>query len=118
MYRFLLRWFVNGLGLWLAARLFTDSISLTGGFAALAGGGFVLSIVNAFIKPLIVVLSLPAILLSLGLFMVVVNGFTVLIAAYFYEPLEISGLGVAVLAGLIIGLVNYALSTLVEDRMR
>lgn len=113
--RFVLRWFVNSVGLWLAQELI-PSIELPEGLAAILLAGLVLSLVNALIKPLIVVMTLPAVLLSLGLFMIVINGFVVWLASLIYEPLQIDGFGTAVLAGLLIGLVNYALTTLLEDR--
>lgn len=113
--RFLLRWFVNSLGLWIAQRLF-DTISFDERLSTVVIAGLVLSLVNALIKPLIVLLTLPAVLLSLGLFMIVINGFLVWLAGIFYGPLEVDSFGGAVLAGLVIGLVNYALTTLLEDR--
>jgi putative membrane protein len=113
--RFILRWFVNSLGLWIAQGLF-ETISFDERLSTVIIAGLVLSLVNALIKPLIVLLTLPAVLLSLGLFMIVINGFVVWLASVFYGPLEVASFGGAVLAGLVIGLVNYALSTLLEDR--
>jgi putative membrane protein len=112
--RFLLRWFVNGLGLWIASRLF-DTISFDESLMAIVGAGLVLSLLNALLKPLLVILTLPAVLLSLGLFMIVINGAVVFFASQLYGPLEVTSFGGAVLAGLIIGLVNYALTTLLGD---
>ena len=112
---FLLRWFVNSLGLWIAQRLF-DTIRFDERLSSIIIAGLVLSLVNALIKPLIVLLTLPAVLLSLGLFMIVINGFVVWLAGVFYGPLEVTSFGGAVLAGLVIGLVNYAVTTLLEDR--
>lgn len=112
--QFALRWFVNSLGLWIAQRLF-DTIDFNERLSTIIMAGLVLSLVNAFIKPILVVFTLPAVLLSLGLFMIVINGMVVWLASYFYGPLEVTSFGGAVLAGLVIGLVNYALSALVED---
>lgn len=113
--RFLVRWLVNGLGLWLAAEL-VSGITIDGKLGTILIAGLVLSLINALIKPLVVILTLPAVLLSLGLFMIVINGFAVWLAGVFYEPLQIDNFGTAVLAGLIIGLLNYALSVLIEDK--
>ena len=77
--------------------------------------GFVLALVNVLIKPILVVLSLPAILLSLGLFMIVINGLTVLIASKLYTPLHIENFWAAIFAGMVIGLVNYLVTTILED---
>ena len=114
-FRFGLRWFVNSIGLWLAQELI-PSIELPAGLTAIVIAGLVLSLVNALIRPLIIVMTLPAVLLSLGLFMIVINGIVVWLASLIYEPLQIDGFGSAVLAGLLIGLVNYALTTLLEER--
>jgi putative membrane protein len=62
-----------------------------------------------------VLISVPAILLTLGLFMVVINGITVYIASR-YSPLQISSFGVAILTGMVIGLVNYLVTAILEER--
>ncbi len=77
--------------------------------------GLVLAIINTFIKPIVVILSLPAILFSLGLFMIVVNGLMVYLASTLYSGLQISGFGTAMLAGLVIGLVNYLVTAILEE---
>lgn len=77
--------------------------------------GFVLSLVNVLLKPIIVILSLPAILLTLGLFTLVVNGFMVYLAAMLVPNIEI-GFWAAVLAGMIISLINYVLTSLFDIR--
>ena len=116
LYRFLLRWFVSGLGLWIAAGLLNGSVSYGDHFSAVIIGGLVLAAINAVLRPLIVLASIPAILLTLGLFMLVINGFTVFIASKLYHPLQISNFGVAILTGLIIGLVNYLVTAILEER--
>jgi putative membrane protein len=113
--RFLIRWAVNGFGLWLSGELISE-IRIEGKLGTILIAGLVLSLVNALIRPLIIILTLPAVLLSLGLFMIVINGFAVWLAGAFYDTLVIDSFGAAVLAGLIIGLLNYALSVLVEER--
>ncbi len=65
--QFLLRWLVNFLGLWTAATLLTG-ISYQQHLRVLIWAALVFSLVNAVIRPLVVILSLPAIVLSLGLF--------------------------------------------------
>ena len=113
--RFLLRWFVCGLGLWIAAGFLDGSITYDSRLGVIIMSGFILAIVNTFIRPLVVLLSLPAILFSLGLFMIVVNGLMVMLASKLYHPLEVTSFGAAMLAGVIIGLVNYLVTTIVED---
>lgn len=113
--RLLFRWFVNSLGLWAAAWLFAR-VSYEGGAPTLIIAGFILSIVNGLLKPLLVVLSLPAILLSLGLFMLVINGFLILLMSWLYPSFQIDGLWAALLAGIVIALVNYIVTLIIEDK--
>ena len=114
--RFIIRWFVCGLGLWIAAGLLGDKVSYDSRLVVILIAGFVLAIINSIIKPIVVLLSLPAILFSLGLFMIAINGFMVLLASWLYPPLEVNNFGAAMLAGMIIGLVNYLVNTIVEDQ--
>lgn len=113
--RFLFRWFVSGLGLWIAAGLLGDSIDYQSRLRVIIIAGLVLAIVNTIIKPIVVILSLPAILFTLGLFMIVVNGLMVLLVSALYEPLHVNNLGAAMLAGMVVGLVNYLVLTILED---
>lgn len=114
-YRFLLRWLVCSLGLWIAAGLF-GSVSYNNRFGVIVIAGLVLAIINAILKPILVILSLPALLISLGLFMLVINGLTVFIASKLYTPLHVTNFGAAIVAGVIIGLVNYLVTTILEER--
>lgn len=115
---FCLRLIFNTLGLWIAIRLLSNyGVSFTGGVPMLFFAGLMLSVVNTLLRPIIVILSLPAILLSLGLFMVLVNGFMVYVAAALTPELHIS-FGAAIITGVIIGIVNYALSGVLELNKR
>lgn len=114
IYRFLVRWVVCSLGLWIAAALLS-SISYNDQWHVIIIAGFILAIVNSIIRPAVVLLSLPAIMFTLGLFMVVINGLMVLLVAWLYGPLEVSGFWTALLAGLIIGLVNFLVTTILES---
>lgn len=113
--RFFLRWFVSGLGLWISAGLFQGRIAYDSlGVVIIAG--LILAVVNAVIKPIVVILSLPAILFSLGLFMIVINGLMVLLVSRLYPDLYVASFGTAVLAGMVIGLVNYLVTAILEER--
>lgn len=113
---FLFRWFVSSLGLWIAAGLLGDSIDYQSRTSVIVIAGLVLAIVNTLIKPLVVIFTLPAILFSLGLFMIVINGLMVMVASKLYDPLHITNFWAAMLAGMIIGLVNYLVLTILEDK--
>jgi len=114
--RFLIRWFVCGLGLWIAAVLLGDNISYDQRFGVIAISGLILALMNAVIKPFVIILSLPAILFSLGLFMIVINGLMVMLVSWLYAPLQITNFGAAMLAGMVIGLVNYLVTFALEGR--
>lgn len=77
--------------------------------------GLILAIINVIIKPILVIFSLPAIVLTLGLFMIVINGATVFIASKLYEPLMVTNFWAAMFAGMVIGLVNYLVTAILED---
>jgi len=114
--RFSVRWLVSSLGLWIAASLLGASrLSAGEGFGTIVGAGLFLALVNMALKPILVVLSFPAIIFSLGLFMLVLNGFLILIASWLYHPLYVKNLGVAIVAGIIVGLVNFLVSKILED---
>lgn len=114
--RFLLRWACSSLGLWLAAALWSSHISYSGSAWVIVGAGFILAILNTLLRPILVVLTFPAVILSLGLFMVIINGLVVYIASGLYAPLHISSFWAAVFAGIVIGLVNFCISALLEDK--
>ena len=115
-YSFLLRWALNSLGLWIAARLLAGhgvGYDQSQEFLLFFWAGLVLSLVNVVLKPIIVILSLPAILLTLGLFTIVVNGFMVWVVAHLVPGFWIA-FWPAVLAGMIVSLINYVLTSLLD----
>ena len=113
--RFLVRWLVCGLGLWIAASFLSEDISYHSEIMIVVIAGLVLAIINTFIFPLLVILSLPAIHLSLGVFTIIINGLTVFLAIKVYTSLYVANFWVAVFAGMVIGLVNYLVTTILED---
>lgn len=114
--RLILRWFICSLGLWIAAGILGQRVNYDSSIGVIIVAGLLLAIMNAVIKPIVVILSLPAILFSLGLFMIVINGLMVLLVSKLYEPLHVTNFGAAMLAGMVIGLVNYLVTTIMEER--
>ena len=115
---FLLRWVLNSFGLWVAARILQGNgfnYDESQGMMLFVLSGFILSLVNVILKPIIVILSLPAILLTLGLFTLIVNGFMVYVAAKLVPGLHVD-FWPAVLAGMIVSLINYVLTSLLDVR--
>ncbi|HET6863594.1 MAG TPA: phage holin family protein [Candidatus Saccharimonadales bacterium] len=114
--RFLARWAVSALGLWIASALLgSDHLNYGSSWKTLLISALVLALVNMALKPILVVLSIPAILLSLGLFMLVVNGFIILLVHWIYNPLFVKNIGWAIIAGVILGLVNFLVTKVLED---
>lgn len=92
-----------------------SNLTYDGQFMVLVIAGLILAMVNAVIKPVLVLFTLPAVLLSLGLFMLVINALMVLLVAWLYGPLEVSGFWSAMLAGLVIAVVNWLVSIILES---
>ena len=108
---FIIRWLFNSLGLWMAVQLLgtANNINVNIGFAGFLVAGLVFSIVNAVLKPLIIVLALPAILLTLGFFMLIVNGLMVYLSLNIFSDIKMTFLN-SILTGMILSLVNYIVS--------
>lgn len=115
---FLLRFALNALGLWLAFRLLGtgyDNVDVTAGFWGFLLAGLIFSLVNSLIKPLLVIVSLPAILLTLGLFTIIVNGILVYISLGISPGVSMS-FGNSIITGIILSLLNYIVSAAIEIR--
>lgn len=113
--KFVLRWFVNFLGLWAAASLLSG-IGYQDKLRVLIIAALIFSIVNAFIRPLLVILSLPAIVLTLGLFTFVVNAIMLYLVELIYPKFHVASFGTAILAVIIVWIVNYLLNDLLEPK--
>lgn len=112
--QFLARVALNSVGLFIAS-LFLKGVTYQDEWYVLVVAALVLSVINALIKPLVVILALPALVLTLGIFSIVINGFMVYLAHLVYPPFQISSFGTAILAGLVVGLVNYILTRLFDS---
>lgn len=113
---FIARLFITGLGLLLADALL-PGIRFDGA-ASLWLAAFLLGLVNAFIRPLFILVTLPLTLLTLGLFLLVVNGLMVLVVAWLMPSFHIAGLWSAILASLIVGLTGWAANGFIGHRAK
>ncbi len=114
--RFLLRWLGSTLGLYVAAAILGNQhLSFGGNWYTLVISAFFLALLNMVIKPVLIILSIPAIIITLGLFMLVVNGLVILITSWIYSPLYVSSLWSAILAGIILAIVNFLVSLVLKD---
>jgi putative membrane protein len=108
---FLFRLVITALGLWLAATI-VPGVQLNG-WGALLAAALVLGIVNAVIRPVILVLTLPLTVLTLGLFILVVNGISLYLVAWLVPGFSLNGLGAAILAAIVVGLTGWLASAFV-----
>ena len=75
----------------------------------------VLGLINAVVRPVVKLLSLPLTLLTLGLFALVVNGLMVMLCAYFVDGFKVDGLGAAILFSIILAVVNWVLKMMFSN---
>jgi putative membrane protein len=110
--RILFSWLVNAVGLWLSAQIFVGNITYDERIGVLIIAAFVFGVVNALIRPLVVLLSLPAILLTLGIFMLFVNAAMLYITSWLYPSFQVNKFSSAIGATIIVWLTNYLFSVL------
>ncbi|MFW5775436.1 MAG: phage holin family protein [Chitinivibrionales bacterium] len=85
------------------------------GMLTLVVAAFLLGIVNAVVRPVLVVLTLPVTLITLGLFLLVINAAMLGLVAWMLPGFEISGLGTAIIGWLIIFLISWIASQVFGD---
>jgi putative membrane protein len=118
---FLIRLLITALGLWVADQLL-PGIAITG-TGSLIASALLLGLVNAVIRPIILILTLPLTVLTLGLFVLIVNGISLGIAAWLVPGFHIAGLWSATLGAIIVGLTSWMASAFIGgsgkiERMR
>jgi len=107
---FVLRLIVNGVAIAIVATLLPGITVANNDLGTLAVLALIIALVNALVKPVIMLLGCPFIILSLGLLIPVINGLMLLLAAALSGGrLVVDGLGWAILGGLIMGLVSMVL---------
>jgi len=103
--KFLVHWLVIALALWVTAAILPGV-----GFAstmALAIAAIVLGLVNALVRPVLTILTLPITILTLGLFYLLVNGFVFLLASRIVPGFEVAGFWWAVLGAFVVGVISW-----------
>ncbi len=113
---FVVRWMLNSFGLWIAVRIFGtgyDNTIIDNSIGVFLVAGLIFSIVNAVLKPIVIILALPAILVTLGLFTIIVNGFMVYVSVKLSPGITMSFWN-SILTGLVLSLVNYIVSSALD----
>jgi putative membrane protein len=113
---FLIRAVVVGIGLWLAAQI-VPGIEFRS-TESLIAAALLLGIVNAFVRPIIVILTLPITLLTLGLFLLVINGLMIELVAFFLKGFVVASLWSAIGAAIVVGLTSWVMSGWIGPRGR
>jgi len=107
MMRALVQVVLNGVAVLIAANL-GIGITYTGSLLGLLLVGLVIGLVNLIVKPIVTFFSFPLIVVTLGLFYLVINGLMLYLAAWLVpHHLRVEGCGAAILGGLVIALVNW-----------
>jgi len=113
---FLVRLLVTALGLW-AATAIVPGVTIHG-LGSLIGAALLLGLVNAVIRPIILILTLPLTLLTLGLFIFVVNGISLALVAWLMPGFTLSGFGAAILGSIVVGLTGWVASIFIGSTGR
>jgi len=103
--RFLIHWAIVALSLWVATEL-VPGIRVRS-FTTLAIAALVLGLINACVRPLLVILTFPITVITLGLFYLVVNGLAFGLAAWLVPGFSVHGLVPAMLGALIVGVLSW-----------
>jgi putative membrane protein len=113
---FVIRVLINALAIYLVAEI-VPGITVDSVVAAL-GAGLVLGLINAVVRPILVVLTLPVTLLSLGLFLFVLNAFCLWLTSVLVKGFEVHGFWAALFGALLISIVSWLLNAFLSDRGR
>lgn len=110
---FLLHWAITALSLWVASLLFKGlKFDNT---ASLVIAALLLGLANALVKPLLIVLTLPLTLVTLGLFILVINALMVLLVAWLVKGFKVSSFWTAFFAAIFISLLSVLMGAFVDD---
>ncbi|MFP5282571.1 MAG: phage holin family protein [Actinomycetes bacterium] len=107
---------------WLLRDIALTAPTTTGKITALLLVALIFGVVNAVVKPIFTLVTVPVVLLTLGLFLLVINALMLLLTAWLAEQVglgwRVEGFGTAVLGGVIVGVVSFVLNAFVPERRR
>jgi putative membrane protein len=116
MVGFIFRAVIAALGLWLATRWVSGIFIDTPGTLVLAG--LLLGVVNAVVRPIAIILTLPFTILTIGFFLLVINAGMLWLVAAMLPGFHINGFGAAFLAALFVSITGWIGSMLIGSRAR
>lgn len=121
MTKFILRWVINAVALYLAVYL-VPGLNLQGGWLSIFWLALIFGLINAFLRPLLKLLTCPLIFLTLGLFTLLINTFlfwlTSLVGQAFGIGFTIDGFWPAFFGGLVVTLVSVVMSLILKDELK
>jgi len=112
--RVFLRWIIMAAAVLIAA-YFIPGVKVASFFSALWVALF-LGVVNVLIRPILILITLPINILTLGLFTFVINAALILLASYFIKGFQVAGFWWALLYGIVLSIVHYLLNLIVGPR--
>ena len=112
--RLILKLLINALALWLASELI-GGIDLKGDFWQILLVALIFGVINTFIKPILKLLSFPVIILTLGLFTLIINTAMLALTAAITDNLSIDSFWSALLGAIVISVVSSILGIFVRD---
>ncbi|HEY2659051.1 MAG TPA: phage holin family protein [Caulobacteraceae bacterium] len=113
MVRFILRALISALGLWVAS-LLLSGIEVRSVVSLLAAA-VLLGLANAIVRPILIILTLPITLITLGLFLLVINGLMVLLVGHLLHGFQVHGLMTAILTSIIVWITGCVGSVFLAD---
>jgi putative membrane protein len=121
MSKFILRWVINAIALFLAVYL-VPGVNLEGGWVSILWLALIFGLINAFLRPLLKLLTCPLIILTLGLFTLLINTFlfwlTSQVGQAFGIGFTIDGFWPAFLGGLVVTAVSVIMSLILKDERK
>jgi putative membrane protein len=110
--RFLLTWLANFLGLLVASTLLKGIAA--DGLTVILIASLIFGVVNALLRPFLVILSLPAIVLTFGLFSLIINTLLLYITSAIYSPFKVESVWSAIAAVIVVWLANYIMGFIID----
>jgi len=111
-----LRMVITGLGIWLAT-IIVPGVSAASA-ESLIWAAVALALINAFVRPILVLLTLPVTVLTLGLFLLILNAAMLNLAAYFVDGFEVTGFWSSVFGAIVVSIVSSLCANLIGPKGR
>lgn len=122
MKKFLIRWGINSLALFAAVMLVRGVHAQDTQFLSIIGLAFIFGIINALLRPILRLLTCPLIILSLGLFTLVINTFLFYLAGrlgrHFGVGFTVDGIWPAFVGALVVSIVSFIMSLLLKSELK